>query len=122
MAQGWDIDPKTGDYKMTGGAPIQTDSLKIPAYYRLKIKRAGWLYAPADDYGSDFHTVKKRRTSDDASLIEAIAARALQPMVDDGRASTITIATTVVARNAVGLETEIFDARGRIETLTLPQV
>jgi phage gp46-like protein len=122
MAKSWDLDPKTGDYIMQGGSPVETDSLRIPAYIRLKVRRAEWLYAPDDDYGSDFHLIKKRKSTDDASNLEAIGARALQPIADDGRASLITVDTIAVSRHNVGLRTEIEDAGGEVETLDLPQI
>lgn len=122
MAQNWNINPKTGDYVMVGGSPQQTDSLLIPAYIRLKTRRTQWLYAPNTEYGSDFYLVKKRRTNENASTIESIGARALQPMIDDSRASQIDITTTAVARQGLQLETDITDARGKSETLILPQI
>lgn len=122
MAQSWNLDPKTGDYVMSGGAPEQTDSLTIPAYIRMKTKRTQWLYAPNSDYGADFYLVKKRRTNENASSIENIAGRALQPLIDDGRSSNISITTTDVARHGLQLETQITDARGQVETLVLPQI
>lgn len=120
MAQNWDIDPKTGDYKMIGGAPVQTNSLRVPAYVRLKTPQGGWLYAPDDNYGSRFYALKKRQTVGDASGVETIAANALSPIVNDGRASSVTVEAKVVARHGIGLETEIVDAGGEVENLILP--
>lgn len=122
MGQHWEKDPNTGDYVMEGGAPKQTDSLRIPAYYRLKINRIQWLYAPNVNYGSDFYTLKKRRSSQDASTVENVAAAALQPIADDGRASNIQITTTQTARNGVALEAIITDAEGNPEKLVLPRI
>lgn len=119
----WEVDPKTGDYVMEGGAPKITDSLKVPAYIRLKTKRGGWLYAPDTEYGSDFHLMKKRRSSENASTIEDAAARALQPMVDDGRATEIEVETQVLTRNNVGMQVDIVDSTTeRVETLVLPAI
>lgn len=117
--QNWDLDPKTGDYVMEGGAPKETDSLNIPAYIRLKTPRLGWLYAPDTKYGSDFQTIKKRQSVRDASHVETVAANALQPILDDGRAESILVNTEVVTRNAVGLKTEIERADGKLDTLKL---
>lgn len=122
MAQNWNLDPKTGDYVLIGGSPEQTNSLQIPAYIRLKTPRTRWLYAPDERYGSDFYTLQKRQTTRDSSLVETVAANALQPIVDDGRAQTIEVETTVLARNAIGLQTEILTADGSIEELTLPSL
>lgn len=122
MAQNWNLNPKIGDYVMVGGDPQQTDSLTIPSYIRLKTMRTKWLYAPDTEYGSDFYLVKKRRTNENASTLESMAARAQQPIVDDGRASSISVTTTAVARQGVQLESDITDARGKVETLVLPQI
>lgn len=119
----WEVDPKTGDYVMEDGAPKITDSLKIPSYIRLKTKRGAWLYAPDTEYGSDFHLMKKRRSSENASTIEDAAARALQPIVDDGRATEIEVETQVLTRNNVGMKVDIIDSTTeRVETLVLPAI
>jgi len=119
--QNWKIDPITGDYVMENGKPVQTNSLQIPAYFRLKIKRQQWLYAPDDNYGSDYFTVKKRPSSNAASRMESIGANALQPLIDDGRASEIeltSISATQTNRNNTGLEVKITDATGEVEAQT----
>jgi phage gp46-like protein len=117
--QNWDLNEKTGDYLMEGGAPKQTDSLRIPAYMRLKVRRRGWLYAPDVKYGSDFWTVKKRQTSRDTTAIENTAARALQPIVDDGRASFVLVDNDGIARSGVGVKCKIVAASGREDQLNL---
>lgn len=117
--QSWDLDEKTGDYKMSGGAPVETDSLRVPAYLRLKIRRQGWMYAPDTAYGSDFWQIKKRQSTRDSTSIENAAARALQPIANDGRASSFTIDTDAVARNGVGLKIKIVEASGELDQLNL---
>lgn len=113
----WDIDPSKGDYKLnSSGNPIETDSLLVPAYIRLKAQRTRWLYAPNPDWGSDFYTVRKRHSTLDGSLCEQIGAHALKPLIDDGRASTVTLTATVQTRGGVGLETEITDSGGEAQT------
>ncbi len=116
----WQIDPSTGDYVMSGGAPVETASLQNPAYVRLKVKRKTWLYAPDEAYGSDLYLIKKRRTDGSQnSLVENTAARALQPLIDDGRASEINVTTTQAARNGVGLEVDLTDAEGNSDQISL---
>lgn len=122
MAQNWKIDPRTGDYVLEGGKPVQSNSLQEPAYFRLKTKRTQWLYAQSVDFGSDFYLLTKRQTNRDASRIETIAANALQPIADDGRASSIEIETVLVNRNAVGLQVTIEKADGQLEELILPSL
>lgn len=119
----WSLDPATGDYLMnSNGTPKETDSLTIPAYIRLKARRTKWLYAPDPDWGSDFYSVQKRHQPKDGSNLEAIALRALKPLIDDGRASTITVTASVQSRYGVGLETEIIDASGSPDQLNLPAI
>lgn len=119
----WRIDPKTGDTLMVNGSPVEDDSLIYPAYYRLKIKRSQWLYAPNTSYGSDFYTVKKRFNPNDTNPLINIANVALQPMIDDGRASEINASyTTPKSLNDTQLSVEIKDAQGQPQTLKLPAV
>lgn len=121
MNQNWQIDPMKGDYVMSGGAPVQTDSLTIPAYIRIKTQRSKWLYAPDANYGSNYALVRKRDNST-ASTLETIGADALRPIVDDGRANRIDVTTVAVARHGIGQKIDILDARGRLQTLILPTV
>ena len=122
MSQNWDLDPSTGDYVMEGGSPVNTESLTIPAYIRLKVKRGTWLYAPDATYGSDLYLIKKRRTTQSPTNVETAAAAALQPLLDDGRASEIDVTAIVATRNAVGLQTTIIDARGEPVLLEIPSL
>lgn len=107
---------------MSGGAPEQTNSLKLPAYYRVKIKRGQWLYAPDSSYGSDYHTLKKRPSINSNSLLENIGANAVQPIVDDGRAKSIEVQVTENGRHATGLKCKIIDASGQVELVTFPGI
>lgn len=118
--QSWDIDPKKGDYVMTSGAPNETDSLRVPAYFRLKIKRKKWLYAPNDKYGSDFYTLKKVPPNNTSQVFENVAAKALQPLADDKRAKQIIVTADEVSRNGASLTAEILDASGEAEVVTFP--
>lgn len=118
----WSLNPATGDYIMEDGAPVNTASLTIPAYIRLKTPNKGWMYAPDDRFGSKFHLQKKRRTTQDPSAIEAIAEEALTPLVEDLRADSIEISTVQVARHAIGLQIDILDAQGQPDTLNLEQI
>lgn len=119
MAQNWDRNEKTGDYLMRGGSPIETDSLRIPAYNRLKVRRLGWLYAPDEQYGSDFFRLQKRQTNRDTSAVENIAGRGLQPILDDGRAQRIDVDFDAVARHGVGIKVKLVSASGKTEELNL---
>lgn len=119
MTQYWDLNPVTGDYLQVGGLPVETDSLRVPAYYRLKVKRKKWLYAPNDLYGSDFHLINRRQTNSDGSLVEDTGGKALQPLLDDGRAQIIDVETAAVARHGIGINVKIISAAGRQDELNL---
>lgn len=120
MAQNWEINPATGDYVMSGGSPVQTDSLKVPAYFRVKTRRGKWLYAPDNKFGSDFYAVQKRPSDNANKRFENIAVSALQPMVDDGRALEIDVKVVENQRSGTGLQVTILDASGEVAVETLP--
>ena len=118
----WKIDPVKKDYVMSGGSPVETESLTIPAYIRLKVKRTQWLYAPDDNYGSDFYLVQKQQTILAPAGLEAIGSKALQPIVDDGRAKSIDITADQIARHGVSLQTVIVDADSQQEQVKFNQL
>ncbi len=118
MSQNWLIDPATGDYVLSGGAPSQTDSLKVPAYFRMKAKRGTWLYAPDSKWGSDFYTLPRRPSDNGNQKIENVALSALEPILNDGRAKSIEANITENKRGATALETIIIDASGEVVTET----
>ena len=119
----WKIDPKTGDPLIVNGSPVEDDSLIYPAYYRLKVRRTQWLYAPDTHYGADFYTVKKRFNPNDVNGLTNMAEVALQPMIDDGRASDVTATYLAPAGlNDTQLSVVITDAQGQPQTLNLPAV
>jgi phage gp46-like protein len=115
----WQIDPSTGDYIMTNGAPVDDPSLEYPAYYRLKIPRTQWMYAPDNKYGSDFYKIQRNMTTKPQTALENIASRALQPIVDSGRATSATVDVTGVARSGVSLQVDIESGQAQTSTLTL---
>lgn len=118
----WTIDPATGDYVMSGGSPVLTAELTHPAYYRLKVPRKKWLYAPDSNYGSDFASFNGKQTTATTSTLEAMAQRALKPMIDDGRASEIDVTALSRSRSGTQLETNITTAQGEVETLQLDPI
>ena len=122
MSQNWNIDPARKDYVLVGGSPEQTDSLTVPAYFRLRITVGQWLYAPDSNYGSRFAEIKKRPTGRDTSKIENAASVALQPILDDGRAVSITVETNSANRSSVGLKTVIERQRGVFDQLEIPSL
>lgn len=122
----WRINHSNGDYIMEAGAPVSSDSLTIPAYYRLMVRRTRWLYAPNTQYGSEFYTARNKQSGkrDPRRLID-IAERALQPLVDDGRALEVSVnpdQNVQVNRNQAALKVEILDQQGIPQVLDLPPI
>lgn len=118
----WEIDPATGDYIMEGGSPVLTAELTHAAYYRLKVPRKKWLYAPDANYGSDFASFTGKQTTATTSTLEAMAQRALKPIIDDGRATEIDVTALSRSRNGTQLETDITTAQGQTQTLQLDSI
>lgn len=114
--QSWDIDPKLRDYVLVNGRPKTTNSLLVPSYFRLAIKRTKWMYAPDAKYGSDFYTIQKRPASNANQRFENTAIKALQPIVDNGRALSISATITDNTRNGTALDVTVVDATGEVET------
>ena len=111
----WDRDPATGDYVVENGAPVNTDSLRVPAYIRLRAHREGWLYAPSRDFGSAIADVKKLSSTVKDTLLENLHEQALAPLIADGRASTITAETIERARGGRAVRVTIVDRQNKPE-------
>lgn len=104
-------DMKTGDYVVgTDGKPTLDTSLAPAIRCRLRCHRKKWLHSPDALYGSDFFTYNRRKsvTFSDA-LGENIASKAIQPMVNDGRADNLVIATQSTNRGGVALAITLTD-------------
>jgi len=117
----WLIDPTTGDYAISNGDPQRDESVQFAAYLRLKLKRGSWLYAPGDNYGSDFATVRKR-TANAPQLLIAVANRALAPLKEDERVATIEVESTGSARHAEELDITLQQQDGNITSFILNPV
>ncbi len=120
--QHWDRDPNTGDYIIEKGSPKQTESLTIPAFIRVKTPRNSWLYAPDNDWGSDFASVTKNRSTVDPGLYESLGAAALAPLIEDGRADQVSVEVSERARHGVAMNILIEQANGEVEQLVLKPV
>lgn len=118
----WLINPATGDYVMQGGAPVIDDTLQTPAYFRTKIARTQWMYAPDPDYGSDIYLAKKKALSNSPASVAAAATRCLQPMVQDGRARSASAVVTGSTRGAVAIQENIIDASGQPQQVTFDPI
>ena len=79
------IDPTTGDY--TGDS---SDSLANAVYLRLMTPLGSWWADPT--LGSLLHTLRREK---DVSRVQQLAVQysrqALQPIIDDGRAQSISV-------------------------------
>ena len=116
------INPETGDYELNQGKPVRDTSLKTPAYVRLKAKRGQWLYSPNEKWGSDFHLIKKNRTNKIASREISTAEKALDPLLDDGRATSVEVEVTERARHGTMLQTKIKESLGEGEQTILTPI
>lgn len=115
------IDPGTGDYVIENGNTVKDYSTQFPAYVRLKTQRKRWLYAPDNNYGSDFYKVS-RLGKDTPRLLETITTKALQPLIDDKRAREIGAICSVVNRNQTSIEIQIIEANNEIKTFEFSPV
>jgi phage gp46-like protein len=134
MPQSWDLDPKTGDYMIDDrGHPVETDSLRVPAYIRLKAPKqgavrrdgspGGWMYAPNPQWGSGYWTKAGSRSGIiTPTQLENVAATALQPLLDSGRASAITVDLVATSRGTTSLKTAILETNGQESQLLLPSL
>lgn len=117
--ESWTIDPETRDYSQEGGSPVVDRTLKTPAYLRLTVPRTRWLYAPNASYGSDYWTQNVKNDKARPGVLEAIGKRALQPMVDDGRATEVSVVADDRGRYHCHLDTKITDAQGQTEEIAV---
>jgi phage gp46-like protein len=116
------MDPVARDYVVENGRPVEDVSLLTPAYFRLRTKRKTWMYAPDDRYGSDYHLIKKNLTASNNGRLAGVGERALQPLLDDGRADEIQVDLTQQSRHGAGIEFKITDAEGETEQFTFNPV
>lgn len=116
--ESWLMNPDTRDYEQEGGKPVVTRSLKMPMYFRTLAPRNRWLYAPDDRWGSDFYQFHTKLTADAAALAQATERRALQPIIEDGRAVDIEVSATAEGRSGVVINAKSIEANGNESELT----
>lgn len=79
------LDPTTGDY-----AGTQTQALANPVYLRLMMPLGSWW--ENSELGSKLHLLQREK---DVSRVRVLAKQyaeeALAPLVDDGRAASVTV-------------------------------
>ena len=107
------INPETGDY--TGG---RTSGLENAVQMRLKTPLGAHLFAPA--LGSKLHLLPRKDTESTRALAEQYAWQALQPLIADGRASSVTVAATRRRAGWISLAVRIEQASGEVATFEHP--
>lgn len=119
-----DRDQATGDYveDESTGKPTTTEGLGPAIRTRIRAHRGRWMYAPNPEWGSDFYAYKKKKSIDFRDgLGESIATKALEPLVNDGRADNIEVETQFSNRGGVAYGVRLLDRKKRVEyTVTTP--
>ncbi|MAL02636.1 MAG: hypothetical protein CL536_11000 [Alcaligenaceae bacterium] len=106
------IDPLTGDY---AGQQIQT--LANAVYLRLFTRVGSWWADP--QLGSRLHELQRMKDVHRIyKLAKQYSEQALQPIIDDGRASGITVTATRAQPGRCLLHIEVVDVSGRTQLFT----
>lgn len=108
------LDPTTGDY-----AGTQTQTLANPVYLRLMVPLGSWWANPK--LGSKLHLLQRNK---DVSRIRILARQyaeeALAPLVEDGRAISVTVTASQGDPGWLILLIEVVTASKDRQTFTLP--
>lgn len=115
------IDPVTRDYRLVSGAPLRdpANGLANAVYLRLMTPRGSYWADPL--MGSRLHEVAREKdVARVAVLARQYAEQALQPVLDDGRASAIEITTEQPHNGRLLLHIEVTRAGGDRVTFTHP--
>jgi len=84
------IDPDTGDYVLQDGLFVQDSYLSTPVFLRLFSHRG--TYIDDETYGSRLHELERAKSPESAArLAPSIVLEALQPLIDDGLASSVEV-------------------------------
>lgn len=108
------LEPQTGSY-----AGTRTTTLANAVYLRLQTPLGSWW---ADrTLGSRLHELKREKdTPRVAKLAQQYAQQALQPIIDDGRATSITASTARPKSGWLILHIEVVHAGGKVEHFQHP--
>jgi phage gp46-like protein len=115
------IDPVTRDYVLLGGAAQRdpANGLANACYLRLIIP-LGSFWA-VKTLGSRLHELQREKDlARVATLARQYAEQALQPIVDDGRASQINVMTERTGTGRLNLLIEVLAASGEMLTFKHP--
>jgi phage gp46-like protein len=115
------INPLTGDYSLTAGSITRdpAEGLANAVYLRLMTPLGGYWDDPK--LGSLLHTLEREK---DVTRISVLARQyceqALQPIIDDGRATSIVVSTEQLHNGRLNLLIEVTAASGRKLTFQHP--
>ncbi|MFD3249470.1 phage GP46 family protein [Rahnella aquatilis] len=108
------LDPTTGDY-----AGTQTQTLANAVYLRLMVPLGSWWANPK--LGSKLHLLQREK---DLSRVRVLARQyaeeALAPLVEDGRATSVTVTASQGNPGWLILLIEVVSASNDRQTFTLP--
>lgn len=109
-----EISPLTGDYTFK-----QIDTLQNAVYIRLTTPLGAWW---ADGrVGSLLHTLQREKALDRVGLLaKQYAEEALQPLLDDGRATAIEVSVSPLQHGSLSLFIHVTDHRGETATFKHP--
>lgn len=106
------IDTSTGDY-----AGISINNLKNAVYLRLTVELGSYWADPT--LGSRLYLlVREKDTAKVRLLAKQYAEQALQPIVDDGRASSIQIIANHPVKGWLTLQINIMQSNNQLDTFT----
>lgn len=101
------IDPQTGAY--TGQLTSASTALVNAAYFRLQTPLGS--YWADTTLGSKLYLLKRSKdTANKTVLAEQYATQALQPLLDDGRATSVSATATRVRTGWMALHITIVDS------------
>lgn len=118
------INPGTGDYLADTTRPGElardpANGLLNAAYLRLTVPLGSWFGDAT--LGSRLHELQREK---DLARVERLARQyalaALAPLLTDGRASRVDVATQRLGNGRLGMNVELVDARGVVSTFALP--
>ncbi|MGX5053109.1 phage GP46 family protein [Enterobacter asburiae] len=107
------LNPYTGDYTGT-----RTTGLENAVLLRLKTPLGGWLFAPG--LGSRLHLLPRKDSEATRALAEQYAWQALEPLVTDGRAQSVSVTATRKRAGWIDLNIRVLQADGKTATFQHP--
>ena len=108
------LDPRTGDY-----AGSCTNSLANAVYLRLMTPLGRYWADPK--LGSRLHELQRQKDLEHvAVLARQYSEQALEPIIKDGRAASITVTTSRPQSGWLMLHIEVTDAGGRVQNFQHP--